>query len=247
MILSMLFTHGGGLTKEIALRVPIAPSPDTHTTTLLHALLRWLELATSHPHNPATTGPSDDHDPGFSNGGMPSTGGKQNTNAGVSNSHSDVAARAIADAGVSLLRLLCRWVHNCTAAVREMLGNPSNLFVIDVAAGRCSLVSGGGGDAGEGGTARGVTAAQCAGVKGLACLMLGLMLEYVEGAGSPSSGGDGNDGSSEEWTRDLVMKMIQNRVGKGVRGSFRRAVCLQNFSEIFIDKKRSPRASAQPP
>lgn len=158
----MLFAHGGGLTKEIALRVPLAlSSPHTHSTTLLHALLCWLELAT-----PAT--------------------------------HEDIQSRAIADIGISLLQLMCRWVHGCSAAARELLGNPANLFVLDLAGGRRPF---------EEGCMSGV---QSTVLKGLGCLLLGLLLEYVEGEGGPRSGGGGGD----ELTRSLVMTMIQNRIGE---------------------------------
>lgn len=47
-------------------------------------------------------------------------------------------------------------------------------------------------------------------LKGLGCLLLGLLLEYVEGEGGPRSGGGGGD----ELTRSLVMTMIQNRIGE---------------------------------
>eukprot|EP00903_Cladosiphon_okamuranus_P005357 g5352.t1 len=165
-IVSMLFTHGGALAKELSLRVPLAPGPGAHPTTLLHALLRWLELTTS---------------------------------------EAQLFGRAAADAAVSLMRLVCGWVYGCPAAARELLQNPANLFVIDVAAGRCALLG-----EGEGGEA-GATAAQRVAVKGLACVMLGLLLEYLEGGAAPRSGGSGREDG--EWTRGLVMKMIQNRVG----------------------------------
>ena len=176
----MLFSHGGELTKEIALRVPLSSSPDTHPTTLLHALLRWLELAT-----PATSIPT------------------------LNQLDTGVQARAIANVAVSLLQLVCRWVHSCTVAARELLGNPANLFLLDVAGGRRLLVIG------EGPEANATTAIQRTALKGLACVVLGLLLEYVEGEyegeGVPRSAGGGGD---DELTRDLVMKMIQNRVGE---------------------------------
>lgn len=181
-IVSMLFTHGGALAKELSLRVPLAPSPGAHPTTLLHVVLRWLELATSHPGTSATA-----------------------PNAPSSADEARLVGRAAADAGVSLMRLVCGWVYGCPAAARELLQNPANLFVIDVAAGRCALLGGEGGD-----KAGGATAAQRVAVKGLACVMLGLLLEYVEGGAAPRSGGAGD----AEWTRGLVMKMIQNRVGE---------------------------------
>lgn len=104
------------------------------------------------------------------------------------------------------MRLVCGWVYGCPAAARELLQNPANLYVIDVAAGRCALLREGEGE----GQVRAM-AVQRVAVKGLACLMLGLLLEYVEGAAAPRSGGGAGDG---EWTRPLVMKMIQNRVGE---------------------------------
>lgn len=174
----MLFAHGGGLTKEIALRVPLALSvPHTHSTTLLHALLRWLELA------------------------IPAT-------------HEEVQSRAVADVGISLLQLMCRWVHGCSAAARELLGNPANLFVLDIAGGRrpCLAVEEGG-IVGSGS----VSGVQRTVLKGLACLLLGVLLEYVEGERVPRSG-RGGGGSGDELTRNLVMKMIQNRVGENWMG-----------------------------
>lgn len=178
----MLFTHGGALAKELSLRVPLASGPGAHPTTLLHTLLRWLELATSHS---GTSGTAADDE-----------------------ALSRVVGRAAADAAVSLMRLVCGWVYGCPAAARELLQNPANLYVVDMAAGRCALLGEGGGeDRGLGAS----TAAQRVAVKGLACVMLGLLLEYVEGTAAPRSGGSGGDG---EWTRGLVMKMIQNRVGE---------------------------------
>lgn len=198
-IISMLFTHGGPLAKEISLRVPFSPANGAHMTTLLHALLRWLELATSHSSTapaPTTTGA----EAGAANSG----------NGGESRSSVDDAAgvtgKAVADAGISLMRLLCGWMHGCPAAARELLENPANLFVVDVAAGRCSLLL-----LQPAGLEGSATAIQRVAVKGLACLMLGLLLEYVEDAGAPRSGG-----VSSEWTRGLVMKMIQNRVGESL-------------------------------
>ena len=256
----MLLTHGGGLAKEIALRVPLSAGPDAHPTTLLHVLLRWLELAVSRPR----TGDSDDalasNGEGGSSPGIPGSngivaeGGEGSAEAldegegGRSPSPfspagggaGDGGTQAAADMSISLMRLLCGWLYGCPAAVRELLDNPSNLFVVDVAAGRCSLLEegspgagarkatasartggggaspGGGGWRGKGGEAgaegRGATAAQLVAVKGLACLTVGLLLEYVQvGASPPASGGSGGGG---EWTRDLVMKIIQNRVGE---------------------------------
>ncbi|CAM9275437.1 unnamed protein product [Scytosiphon promiscuus] len=200
MILSMLFTHGGALAKEISLRIPFSPAPGAHLTTLLHVLLRWLELATSHsstaPAAPAT---------------IPAEMGAANSGKGVEPSNSadrtaSIIGRATADAGISVMRLLCGWMYGCSAAAREVLENPANLFVVDVAAGRCPLLLPP--PAGDEGSA---TAVQRVAVKGLACLMLGLLLEYVEdaaGTGAPRSGG-----GASEWTRALVMKMIQKRVG----------------------------------
>ncbi|CAM9566588.1 unnamed protein product, partial [Ectocarpus fasciculatus] len=187
MIISMLFTHGGALAKELSLRIPLAAAQGAHPTTLLHVLLHWLELATSHP--PATT---------ETDRGAPSSGRSGDGHLG----RPAVDGRAAADAGISLVRLLCGWMYGCPAAVLEMLDNPANLFVVDVAAGRCSVPV-------EGGAAGGATAVQCVALKGLACLALGLLLEYVEGTGAPRSGG----GGAGQWTRSLVMKMIQNRVG----------------------------------
>lgn len=197
MIVSMLFTHGGPLAKELSLRVPLAPEPGAHPTTLLHAVLRWLELATSNPGTAAA-------DASSSGGGGGLAGGPAEEACALA------VVRAAADAGVSLLRLLCGWLYGCPAAARELLENPANLYVVDVAAGRCALLQAP--QASEGGkAAAGATAVQRVAVNGLACLMLGLLLEYVEGAGAPRSGG-----SSGEWTRALVMKMIQNRVGESL-------------------------------
>lgn len=190
MIVSMLFTHGGALAKEVSLRVPLAPAPDAHPTTLLHVLLRWLELATSHPGTTATAVAT-------------ATDATSSSGSGDSSGPADearVVGRAAADAGIALMRLLCGWMYGCPAAAHELLDNPANLFVVDVAAGRCSLLLE---DRG------GASAVQRVAVKGLACLMLGLLLEYVEGAAAPRSGG-----SAGEWTRALVMKMIHNRVGE---------------------------------
>lgn len=183
--MSTLFTHGGALAKELSLRVPLAPGPGAHPTTLLHAVLRWLELATSHPGTSATP-----------------------ANAPSSADGARLVGRAAADAGVSLMRLVCGWVYGCPAAAVELLQNPANLFVIDVAAGRCALLGE------EAGDKAGATAAQRVAVKGLACVTLGLLLEYVEGGGAPRSGGGGSGVGDAEWTRGLVMKMIQNRVGE---------------------------------
>lgn len=192
----MLFTHGGALTKEVSLRVPLAPAPDAHRTTLLHVLLRWLELATSHPGTPATAVTTATT--------TAADAGKNSSISGDSGSgpadEDQVFGRAIADAGIALIRLVCGWMYGCPAAARELLDNPANLFVVNVAAGRCSLVL-----LEEGGA----SAVQRVAVKGLACLMLGLLLEYVEGTAAPRSGGSGG-----EWTRALVMKMINNRVGE---------------------------------
>ncbi|CAM9720805.1 unnamed protein product, partial [Ectocarpus sp. 13 AM-2016] len=188
MIISMLFTHGGALAKELSLRVPLAAATGAHPTTLLHVLLHWLELATSH--RPASTA---------TDRGAPSSSSSGDGHLG----RPAVYGHTAADAGISLERLLCGWMYGCPAAVVEMLDNPANLFVVDVAAGRCSVLV----EGGEGGA----TAVQCVALKGLACLALGLLLEYVEGTGAPSSGGGGGGGG--EWTRSLVMKMIQNRVG----------------------------------
>ncbi|CAM9819325.1 unnamed protein product [Ectocarpus sp. 6 AP-2014] len=191
MIISMLFTHGGALAKELSLRVPLAAATGAHPTTLLHVLLHWLELATSHP--PASTA---------TDRGAPSSIRSGDGPLG----RPTVDGHAAADAGISLERLLCGWMYGCPAAVVEMLDNPANLFVVDVAAGRCSVLV----EGGEGGA----TAVQCVALKGLACLALGLLLEYVEGTGAPRSGGVGvGGGGGGEWTRSLVMKMIQNRVG----------------------------------
>ncbi|CBJ27263.1 vesicle docking protein P115 [Ectocarpus siliculosus] len=189
MIISMLFTHGGALAKELSLRVPLAAATGAHPTTLLHVLLHWLELATSHP--PPSTA---------TDRGAPSSSRSGDGPLG----RPTVDGHAAADAGISLERLLCGWMYGCPAAVVEMLDNPANLFVVDVAAGRCSVLV----EGGEGGA----TAVQCVALKGLACLALGLLLEYVEGTGAPRSGGGGGGGGGE-WTRSLVMKMIQNRVG----------------------------------
>ncbi|CAM9927954.1 unnamed protein product, partial [Ectocarpus sp. 8 AP-2014] len=189
MIISMLFTHGGALAKELSLRVPLAAATGAHPTTLLHVLLHWLELATSH--RPASTA---------TDRGAPSSSRSGDGHLG----RPTVDGHAAADAGISLERLLCGWMYGCPAAVVEMLDNPANLFVVDVAAGRCSVLV----EGGEGGA----TAVQCVALKGLACLGLGLLLEYVEGTGAPRSGGGGGGGGGE-WTRSLVMKMIQNRVG----------------------------------
>ncbi|CAN0494311.1 unnamed protein product, partial [Ectocarpus sp. 12 AP-2014] len=188
MIISMLFTHGGSLAKELSLRVTLAAATGAHPTTLLHVLLHWLELATSH--RPASTA---------TDRGAPSSSRSGDGHLG----RPAVDGHAAADAGISLERLLCGWMYGCPAAVVEMLDNPANLFVVDVAAGRCFVLV----EGGEGGA----TAVQCVALKGLACLALGLLLEYVEGTGAPSSGGGGGGGG--EWTRSLVMKMIQNRVG----------------------------------
>lgn len=202
----MLFTHGGALAKELSLRVPLAPGPGAHPTTLLHALLRWLELATSHPGAGASgdlRAPADE---------------------------ARLLGRAAADAAVSLMRLVCGWVYGCPAAARELLQNPANLFLIDVAAGRCALLGeGGGGKAGA-------TAAQRVAVKGLACVMLGLLLEYLEGGAAPRSGGGGG-GEDGEWTRGLVMKMIQNRVGefKG-RQAFEQKVAMTGGGETSVGR-----------
>lgn len=105
------------------------------------------------------------------------------------------------------MRLVCGWVYGCPAAARELLQNPANLYLIDVAAGRCDLLE-------ENKT--GATVAQRVAVKGLACVTLGLLLEYLEGGAAPRSGGGGaGSGTGEgEWTRGLVMKIIQNRVGE---------------------------------
>lgn len=214
----MLFTHGGGLAKELCLRVPLAPAPGAHPTTLLHVLLHWLELATSHP--PATTA---------TDRGAPSSSGSGDGHLG----RPAVDGQAAADAGISLVRLLCGWMYGCPAAVVEMLDNPANLFVVDVAAGRCFAQAEDG--------AGGATAVQCVALKGLACLALGLLLEYVEGKGAPRSGGGG--GGAGEWTRSLVMKMIQNRVGEsGGRGNVETVVwaaeqnmcgnCLSNWTPL---------------
>lgn len=193
MILSMLFTHGGALAKEISLRVPFSPAPGAHLTTLLHVLLRWLELATSH----STAAPAEIGEIGDPNSGEP-----KNSADGTASA----IGRAAADAGISVMRLLCGWMHDCPAAARELLENPANLFVVDVAAGKCPLLS-----AGVQGNA--IAAQQRVAVKGLACLMLGLLLEYVEdGTGAARSGG--GSGGASEWTRALVMKIIQNRVGE---------------------------------
>lgn len=250
----MLFRHGGGATKEIALRVPVDLAPPSHRTTLLHALLRWIELATSH------TSTATDADEilatGISKG--PGLAAAIGMGSLVPISEADNAeevylarATAVADAAVSLLKLLCRWLHGCPAAVRELVENPANLFIVDVAAGRCSLLKltefgsepGGGtptSGAPSGGSeataaARGgVKAASIAGrevgdfesqiaaVKGLTCLTLGILLEFVEGTpqGRSASGAGGGGGGAgmghheHAWNRELVMKMIQNRVGK---------------------------------
>lgn len=274
----MLFRHGGEATKEIALRVPVdSPPPNRHRTTLLHGVLRWLELATSH--TPATAVARSARD-------MPAQGpaavsaaigvghlgvvpatvddarGAAVGAAGEGEDREGVVAKtiAVADAALSLLRLLCRWLHDCPAAARELLENPANLFVVDVAAGRCSLLGSGGvtvptdgGAGGENGAVvkkgggRGLRVAegrrtgggagvsatavhggcgdvQRATVKGLMCLVLGVLLEFVERgvssarSGGSSSGGSGGGGGGvgeeEGWTRELVMRMIQNRVGE---------------------------------
>lgn len=232
----MLFAHGGGLTKEIALRVPLVPAPDTHVTTLLHALLRWLELAVSRS---CTSAAATRVVPGSSNSSTSAEAiartdaqgdGATQTTAGAGSPSScspaevEVAGRVTSDAAISVLRLLCEWVCDCPAAVRELLDNPANLFVVDVAAGRCSLFAEGvsglgeGSGAAKGEVSRGATAVQRASVKGLACLMLGLLLEYVEEAAAPRSGSSG----AGEWTRDVVMRMIQNRVGEATRGPVER-------------------------
>lgn len=199
MIVSMLFTHGGALAKEVSLRVPLAPASDAHPTTLLHVLLRWLELATSHPGTTATaaatpTPTATATATGAAPSGDPGSGPADEAR---------VVGRAAADAGIALMRLVCGWMYGCPAAARELLENPANLFVVDVAAGRCSLVLLE--------DEAGASAVQRVAVKGLACLMLGLLLEYVEGGRAPRSGGSGSGG---EWTRALVMKMINNRVGE---------------------------------
>lgn len=201
MIVSMLFTHGGALAKELALRVPLAPGPGAHTTTLLHTLLRWLELATSHTGTSTATADS------AIASDAPTDGAGSDLRSPTDETRE--IGRAAADAGVSLMRLICGWTYGCPAAARELLQNPANLYVIDVAAGRCALL---------GEDTIGVTAAQRVAVKGLGCLMLGLLLEYVKGTAAPRSGSNAGDA---EWTRGLVMKMIQNRVGesKGRHGS----------------------------
>lgn len=203
----MLFRHGGGATKEIALRVPLAPAPGAHPATLLHSVFLWLELATCRPRTSSTvTGDA----PSSRNGGAEATGESLPPDPEVPTMEFEGQARA--DAGISLLRLLCRWVHGCPTAVRELLENPANLFFVDVAAGKEE--EGWGASAGE--VSTGATAVQLASVKGLSCLLLGILLESVESASAPKSGGGGG-----EWTRDLIMKIIQNRVGErwtGMRG-----------------------------
>lgn len=202
MILSMLFRHGGGATKEIALRVPLAPAPSAHPTTLLHSVLHWLELATSRPQTATGDAPSSRN------------GETRETGESVSPSlETQFVGQARADAGISLLRLLCRWVHGCSAAVHELLENPANLFFVDIAAGK---EEGGKKDVCAGEVSTGATAAQRASVKGLSCLLLGIMLEFVESAGAAKSGS--SSGGGGEWTRDLIMKTIQNRVGEQVDG-----------------------------
>lgn len=278
----MLFINGGETTKEIAQRIPVdTPPPSHHRTTLLHGVLRWLELATSHTAAAAAaadyvveTAVKNESDLAAAIGvgrlGPVSEavddaeGGGQQQGGGTAAETAAAIEAAVADAAVSLLRLLCRWLHQCPTAVRELLENPANLFVVDVAAGRCSLLhlkvaaagvgvekngwagSGTNGstlkmndggvpavDGGEvGGTTTAVAAsgrdpahAQRAAVKGLTCLMLGILLEFVEedasGVRSSSSGGvsggDGGGSGNEGWNRNLVMKMIQNRVGGYLR------------------------------
>lgn len=201
----MLLEQGGSLAKEIALRVPVSPEPGSHATTLLHALLRWLELVINHPlqasatpavQNSATTRRIENGDAGGDEGGE---------NRAISE------AQAVSDVGLSLLRLLCGWVHGCPAAVRELLDNPANLFVVDVAAGRDSIMKTGSVNDNDNDRRRksgSFLSVQRAAMKGFACLLLGLLLEYVEGAAdAPRSDGG-------QWTRDVVMKMIQNRIGE---------------------------------
>lgn len=227
MILSMLFENGRGTTKEIALRVPVDKASATHEgTTLLHAMMRWLELATSRELSFRDE-----------SGASEPRAASASATAGVSRNED----RAMADVAISLLRLLCRWVHGCPAAALELLQNPANLFMIEVAAGRCSLldlgVQGGPGvEAATGAVAasKAAFATQCVAVKGLACLVLGVLLEFVETkstATMPGSGGgvaDGNVGRPKEgaaagllvgngvmeWSREMVMRVIHKRVGE---------------------------------
>lgn len=217
------------MAKEISLRVPVALTLDGLPTTLLNALLCWLELATFCHHPPTTTQDvigSTKIDGSFNpvvakeDGSAESVvfsavAGRPATPDSFTESENKAREAFSADAAVSLLRLLCTWVYGCPAAVHELLGNPANLFVVEVAAGRYSLVvknsgNGAGMKTAKDRVAKGVTSAQYAALEGLACLMLGLLLEYVEGSSAPKSGG-----SSGEWTRDLVMKMIQKRIGEG--------------------------------
>lgn len=218
MILSMLFENGRGTTKEIALRVPVDKASATHEgTTLLHATMRWLELATS-------------REPSFRDESIASEprAASASATAGVSRNEN----RAIADVAISLLRLLCRWVHGCPTAALELLQNPANLFMIEVAAGRCSLLDPGA--AGAVAVLKAAFATQCVAVKGLACLVLGVLLEFVETKGTammPGSGGgvaDGDVGRPKEggaagqsvgngvmeWSREMVMRVIHKRVGE---------------------------------
>lgn len=236
----MLFKHGRGTTKEIALRIPVdSGSPAHPRSTLLHAVLRWLELITSHELDSGDTARDKEHARAVDRSGGTDTspvGGLalyEQTPGATAVVDSDDEEQARADAAITLLRLLCHWVHSCPAAVLDFLQNPANLFIVEVAAGRCPLFNArtGGGELTSGrGDPLPLSAATSQGIaaKGLACLVLGILLEFVEAGGDlagPTSGRDttvgfgggsaeGASGGGLQWNRELLWSMIQKRIGE---------------------------------
>ncbi|CAM9465788.1 unnamed protein product [Chrysoparadoxa australica] len=97
--------------------------------------------------------------------------------------HTYSGGHQLEQACLSLLQLLCVWMRGSLPAVTAFLASPSNLFVVDAAA------------------FRGDSAAAVSGrVRGLCCLLLGVLMRYI-------GQGDG------QWSRETIMSMVDNRVG----------------------------------
>jgi Uso1 / p115 like vesicle tethering protein, head region len=128
---------------------------------------------------------------------------------------SSTAATSTSTTAEVLLQLLCRWLNGCSTAVSELLANPASLLIVDIAAQR----SRGGNSpppSAAGTLAAYSTASSMATVRGLACLLLGLILEYVsnDDSNTAATGAAATTaGTAQQWDRATVLSLIERRVG----------------------------------
>jgi predicted nucleic acid-binding Zn-ribbon protein len=122
-------------------------------------------------------------------------------------------AAAASTAAEVLLQLLCRWLYGCSTAVSELLANPASLLIVDIAAQRNR-----GGNSPPPSAAGAMAAYSAtsgmATVRGLACLLLGLILEYVSSDNSSTAVATAAAaGAAQQWDRATVLSLIERRVG----------------------------------